>query len=126
MSAIRAANPTGLAACLPRLRTLRGSLGYYKETQRETQDGPPLRGAALGARPHPLAGRPSPARRTDVVKAKQTTLFDLLKQRDPDSQKKIDAIFDEMLDYRRARRGVARHRVGGAQRRREGRVQPTS
>jgi phospholipid transport system substrate-binding protein len=36
---------------------------------------------------------------TDVVKAKQTTLFDLLRQGTPDSQKKIDAVFDEMLDY---------------------------
>lgn len=36
---------------------------------------------------------------TDVVKAKQTSLFDLLKQSGGDSQKKINAIFDEMLDY---------------------------
>jgi phospholipid transport system substrate-binding protein len=36
---------------------------------------------------------------TDVVKAKQTTLFDLLRQATPDGQKKIDAVFDEMLDY---------------------------
>ncbi len=36
---------------------------------------------------------------TDVVKGKQTALFDLLKQTTPDAQKKIDAIFDEMLDY---------------------------
>lgn len=36
---------------------------------------------------------------TDVVKAKQTSLFDLLKQSGPDAQKKIDAIFDDMLDY---------------------------
>ena len=35
---------------------------------------------------------------TDVVKAKQTALFDLLKQATPD-EKKIAAIFDEMLDY---------------------------
>ena len=35
---------------------------------------------------------------TDVVKAKQTALFDLLKQTTPD-EKKIAAIFDEMLDY---------------------------
>ncbi len=35
---------------------------------------------------------------TDTVKAKQTALFDLLKVDKPD-QKKIDAIFDEMLDY---------------------------
>lgn len=36
---------------------------------------------------------------TDVVKTKQTALFDLLKQSGGDSQKKISAIFDEMLDY---------------------------
>jgi phospholipid transport system substrate-binding protein len=36
---------------------------------------------------------------TDVVKAKQGALFDLLKQGTPDSQKKLDAIFDDMLDY---------------------------
>jgi phospholipid transport system substrate-binding protein len=36
---------------------------------------------------------------SDLVKAKQTTLFELLKQGTPDSQKKIDAIFDDMLDY---------------------------
>jgi phospholipid transport system substrate-binding protein len=36
---------------------------------------------------------------TDVVKTKQTTLFDLLKQGTPDSQKKLDAVFDDMLDY---------------------------
>jgi phospholipid transport system substrate-binding protein len=36
---------------------------------------------------------------TDTVKAKQTTLFDLLRQGTPDAQKKIDAIFDDMIDY---------------------------
>ena len=36
---------------------------------------------------------------TDMVKAKQTTLFDLLKQSTPEAQRKIDAVFDEMLDY---------------------------
>jgi phospholipid transport system substrate-binding protein len=36
---------------------------------------------------------------TDVVKAKQAVLFDLLKQTTPDAQKKIDGVFDEMLDY---------------------------
>lgn len=36
---------------------------------------------------------------TDVVKAKQTSLFDLLKQSSPENDKKIAAIFDEMLDY---------------------------
>jgi phospholipid transport system substrate-binding protein len=36
---------------------------------------------------------------TDVVKSKQTALFDLLRGSAPDSQKKIGAIFDEMLDY---------------------------
>lgn len=33
---------------------------------------------------------------TDMVKAKQTVLFDLLRQ---NNQPKIDAVFDEMLDY---------------------------
>lgn len=36
---------------------------------------------------------------TDVVKAKQAVLFDLLKKDGAESQKKIGAIFDEMLDY---------------------------
>jgi len=36
---------------------------------------------------------------TDVVKAKQTALFDLIKQAAPANDKKIAAIFDEMLDY---------------------------
>jgi phospholipid transport system substrate-binding protein len=36
---------------------------------------------------------------TTMVQGKQTTLFDLLKQGTPESQKKIDAVFDEMLDY---------------------------
>lgn len=36
---------------------------------------------------------------SDTVKAKQTSLFDLLRQGTPDAQKKIDALFDEMLDY---------------------------
>jgi phospholipid transport system substrate-binding protein len=36
---------------------------------------------------------------TDVVKTKQTALFDLLKQSNPSNQKKIGALFDEMLDY---------------------------
>ena len=35
---------------------------------------------------------------TDVVKAKQSALFDVLKQATPD-QKKITGLFDEMLDY---------------------------
>ncbi len=37
---------------------------------------------------------------TDVVKAKQTALFELIKQPStPGNQKKIGALFDEMLDY---------------------------
>jgi phospholipid transport system substrate-binding protein len=36
---------------------------------------------------------------TDTVKAKQTVLFDLLKQASPGNQKKLDAVFDEMIDY---------------------------
>ncbi len=36
---------------------------------------------------------------TDVVKSKQTALFDLIKQSTPASDKKIAALFDEMLDY---------------------------
>lgn len=36
---------------------------------------------------------------TDIVKAKQTALFDLLKNASPANQKKVTAIFDEMLDY---------------------------
>ena len=44
---------------------------------------------------------------TDVVKSKQTALFDLLKQSTPD-EKKIAAIFDEMLDYQ----GLAQASLG--------------
>jgi phospholipid transport system substrate-binding protein len=36
---------------------------------------------------------------TDVVKGKQTALFSLIKQSTPDSEKKVAALFDEMLDY---------------------------
>jgi phospholipid transport system substrate-binding protein len=36
---------------------------------------------------------------TDTVKARQAALFDLLRQGSPDAQKKIDAIFDDMIDY---------------------------
>ena len=36
---------------------------------------------------------------TDAVKAKQASLFDLIRQGSPDGQKKIDALFDDMLDY---------------------------
>lgn len=36
---------------------------------------------------------------TDVVKTKQTALFDLLKQSSSSNDKKVATIFDEMLDY---------------------------
>ena len=36
---------------------------------------------------------------TDTVKSKQTALFDLLKQSTPESDKKVAALFEEMLDY---------------------------
>ncbi|MFO0761209.1 MAG: ABC transporter substrate-binding protein [Byssovorax sp.] len=36
---------------------------------------------------------------TDVVKTKQTALFDLLKQSNAASEKKIASLFEEMLDY---------------------------
>jgi phospholipid transport system substrate-binding protein len=36
---------------------------------------------------------------TDVVKTKQTALFDLIKQATPTSEKKIAGLFEEMLDY---------------------------
>jgi phospholipid transport system substrate-binding protein len=36
---------------------------------------------------------------TDVVKAKQATLFELLQKSTPANQAKISATFDEMLDY---------------------------
>ena len=42
---------------------------------------------------------------TDVVKTKQASLFNLLKQPGGDSQKKIDAIFDDMLDYQALAQG---------------------
>jgi phospholipid transport system substrate-binding protein len=37
---------------------------------------------------------------TDVVKAKQTALFDLLKTAPADGQKKREAIYDELFDYK--------------------------
>ena len=40
---------------------------------------------------------------TDVVKTKQASLFELLRQPTPDRQK-IGAIFDEMFDYPSSRR----------------------
>ncbi|AUX46050.1 hypothetical protein SOCE26_075530 [Sorangium cellulosum] len=45
------------------------------------------------------AGLASAGPATDVVKAKQTVLFDLLKKGGAEDQKKISAVFDEMLDY---------------------------
>jgi phospholipid transport system substrate-binding protein len=45
-----------------------------------------------------VAGAAHAGPSTDVVKAKQTALFSLLKESKPD-EKKIAAIFDEMLDY---------------------------
>jgi phospholipid transport system substrate-binding protein len=45
------------------------------------------------------AGAADAGAATDVVKAKQSTLFDLLKKPDAANQKKVGAIFDEMLDY---------------------------
>jgi phospholipid transport system substrate-binding protein len=47
-----------------------------------------------------VAGAAFAGAATDVVKTKQTALFDLLRQpQGADSQKKIDGVFDEMLDY---------------------------
>lgn len=36
---------------------------------------------------------------TDLVKGKQSTGFDLLRQGTPESQKKLDAVFDDIFDY---------------------------
>lgn len=55
--------------------------------------------ALLAALALTLSGPAYAGAATDTVKAKQTALLDLLKQGTPDAQKKIDAIFDEMLDY---------------------------
>lgn len=46
-----------------------------------------------------VAGAAYAGAATDVVKAKQTALFDLLKTSTPENEKKVGAIFDEMLDY---------------------------
>jgi len=46
-----------------------------------------------------VAGAAHAGPATDVVKSKQTALFDLLKQSTPENEKKIAAIFDELLDY---------------------------
>lgn len=53
--------------------------------------------AAVPAMVAPTNAWAGPA--TDVVKAKQSELFTLLTKGDADSNKKITAIFDEMLDY---------------------------
>jgi phospholipid transport system substrate-binding protein len=45
------------------------------------------------------AGAADAGAATDIVKAKQSTLFDLLKKPDAANQKKVSSIFDEMLDY---------------------------
>lgn len=45
------------------------------------------------------AGAASAAAATDTVRSKQTALFDQIKQGTPESDKKIAALFDEMLDY---------------------------
>jgi phospholipid transport system substrate-binding protein len=52
---------------------------------------------ALGALIAPGLAAAGPA--TDVVKAKQTTLFELIKKGGSDSDKKIAALFDDLLDY---------------------------
>ena len=36
---------------------------------------------------------------TDLVKAKQSVLFDLINKSSPDNDKKVASIFDDMLDY---------------------------
>jgi len=36
---------------------------------------------------------------TDAVKSKQASLFDLIKKSTPESDKKVGALFDELLDY---------------------------
>ena len=45
------------------------------------------------------AGTADAGAATDVVKSKQAALFELLKQPGAANQKKVNAIFDEMLDY---------------------------
>lgn len=45
------------------------------------------------------AGAADAGAATDVVKAKQSTLFDLLKKPDTANQKTVGAIFDDRLDY---------------------------
>lgn len=46
-----------------------------------------------------VAGAAHAGPATDVVKSKQTALFDLLKQSTPENEKKVAAIFDDLLDY---------------------------
>jgi phospholipid transport system substrate-binding protein len=46
-----------------------------------------------------FAGGANAGAATDVVKAKQTTLFDLMRKQSAANDKKIGVIFDEMLDY---------------------------
>jgi len=46
-----------------------------------------------------IAGVASAGPATDVVKAKQASLFDLLRQPSSANDKKVASIFDEMLDY---------------------------
>jgi len=46
-----------------------------------------------------LAGSAFAGPATDLVKARQSSLIDLLRQGTADSQKKVDAVFDDILDY---------------------------
>lgn len=46
-----------------------------------------------------IAGASHAGPATDVVKAKQTALFDLLRQPSPSNAQKVTVLFDEMLDY---------------------------
>ncbi len=46
-----------------------------------------------------IAGASHAGPATDLVKAKQTALFDLLKQASSSNDKKVASLFDEMLDY---------------------------
>jgi phospholipid transport system substrate-binding protein len=46
-----------------------------------------------------IAGVASAETATEVVKAKQTALFDLMRKDSPANNTKIGALFDEMLDY---------------------------
>ena len=92
--------------------------------QRETNE--PCRGAVLVARHVDSRALRTPVRRPTSSRPSRRRLFDLLKQPSPANDKKVAALFDEMLDYDALAEASLGIGVGRAHGRREGRVQRRS